>query len=181
MIETSSVSVAISPKGNATFSMDGLYRYHLVRWLRDGGARIVWVMLNPSIAGASEDDPTIRRCVGFSKRLGAASMEVMNLFARISTDPKGLLKEADPVGPRNQEYLKDRVGLLKASYPGVVERPLHVIAAWGAMPKKVMSIAKPLIENLRKATPLKCLGTTRDGHPRHPLYLSAEALLRDYP
>ena len=49
----------------------GPHRYTLERrWSAVGLAepRIVWIMLNPSTAGAEVDDPTVRKVVGFSKR-----------------------------------------------------------------------------------------------------------------
>jgi hypothetical protein len=98
------------------------YRYTLVRrWsarlLEE--PRIVWVMLNPSTADGTEDDPTLRKVVGFSKRWGYGSALVVNLAALRATDPRELRAAEDPVGIEN---------------PGWLWRALHgspVIAAWG--------------------------------------------------
>src|SRR5690606_18576726 len=92
--------------GTARFSPCGQYRYLLTRpipapfWKPDAG-EAVFVMLNPSTADASEDDPTIRRCIGFAKEWGCTGLTVANLYALRSTDPKGLWKHRDPVGPEN--------------------------------------------------------------------------------
>ncbi len=56
---------------SATISDCGTYRYHLAReW--STGKPILFVMLNPSTADAGEDDPTIRKCLGFATRNAAA-------------------------------------------------------------------------------------------------------------
>ena len=76
---------------SAMISPDGLYRYWLQRETGiDNDKIMLFVMLNPSVADAVENDPTIRRCIGYAKREGFGMLEVVNLFAFISTDPDGL-------------------------------------------------------------------------------------------
>lgn len=101
----------------------GKYRYQLwrkipqpLRWIRE----VTFVMLNPSIADASIDDPTIRRCMAFAKREGFTDMYAINLFAYRATNPKELAIVADPHGPDNYKFI-DEVAIL----PGTV------IVAWG--------------------------------------------------
>jgi hypothetical protein len=62
-------------------------------------------MLNPSTADGKEDDPTIRRCIGFAKSWGNGSLEVVNLFGFRATDPKELLEVKDPIGPENNIWI----------------------------------------------------------------------------
>jgi hypothetical protein len=149
----------------ALISDDGLYRYVLGRrWARDGQIA-TFVMLNPSTADATEDDPTIRRCVGFAKSWGMAALHVVNLYALRSTDPKGLWRVADPVGPENDRHLTShaRAACTNSS-------PL--IAAWGAnaKPDRVAQVLA-----LPGMVALEALGVTKDGAPRHPLYLRADS------
>ncbi|PKN80874.1 MAG: hypothetical protein CVU47_08520, partial [Chloroflexi bacterium HGW-Chloroflexi-9] len=85
--------------GRASFSRDGRYRYSLVRRWGDG-PRVAWVMLNPSTADATRDDPTLRRVIAISRRAGFGALEVVNLWALRSAHPADLARAADPVGPR---------------------------------------------------------------------------------
>lgn len=150
----------------AVLSEDGAYRYSLVR--RWGNALPAqFVMLNPSTADDTLDDPTIRRCVGFAQRLGCGGIVVVNLYALRSTDPAQLWKADDPVGPRNDTYLS--VVMRRA---GTVGAPL--IAAWGAN-AKADRVAEVLA--MPHAEQFTCLGLTKAGAPRHPLYVRADAPL----
>jgi hypothetical protein len=152
--------------------IDGEYRYWLERdwWQRDQPrgpvSLIVFVMLNPSTADGLVDDPTIRRCIGFAKREGATSMHVLNLYALRATNPKELLTHPNPVGAGNDECLRG-----VARY----HDRFRTVVAWGAN-KMVTPERVAVLTDAAKAagTTLWCLGTTKDGHPRHPLYVRAD-------
>lgn len=143
----------------ATISDCGNYRYTLERQWDSKKPTLGFMMLNPSTADAEKDDPTIRRCIGFGKELGMGGIIVLNVFAYRATDPKELLSAADPVGPLNSNHLKWYGN--QASY---------VIAAWGA--NKTVTAGR-VAEITRVIPVLHCLGTTKDGSPRHPLYVKA--------
>jgi hypothetical protein len=133
------------------------YRYALYRrWAV--GPQALWVMLNPSTADESLDDPTIRRCIGFSKAWGYGGLAVGNLFALRATDPQSLYRDPDPVGPQNDVRL----------YNLIRESDL-VIAAWGnhgAYQGRGI-IVRTFCQGWQ------VLGLTKEGQPRHPLYLAA--------
>lgn len=153
---------------SAIISPCGLYRYTLHRQFHDMPVKpCLFVMLNPSTADATKDDATIRRCVGFAKREGCNRLTVVNLFAFRATDPDGLLRCSDPVGPENDTHLVDQVN--KHSDLGIV------IVAWGsnALAARTRGLVKVA---LIKAGAL-CLGTTKDGHPCHPLRLRTDTPL----
>lgn len=148
--------------GNATFSQCGRYRYSLTRQWSPIRHPVVFVMLNPSTADANADDPTIRRCAKFAHSWGYGGIAVVNLFAFRSTDPAALKATDDPIGRDNDAHI------ISAS------RDRYVIAAWGAHPfatERAAAVLK-LLEN--RATYIGCLGTTKDGHPRHPLYVKGD-------
>jgi len=123
-------------------------------------------MLNPSTADANVDDPTIRRCIGFAKREGCGGLVVVNLYAYRATNPDDLLKAINPIGsPETEIHLNKAVA--------EIDGPL--IAAWGAFTVRGAHPAYWIKQ--RYGDRLMCLGRTKDGHPRHPLYLSNDAPL----
>lgn len=162
----------------AQLSKDGRYRWSLWRtW--DSSAHLGWIMLNPSTADAYEDDPTIRRCIGFAKREGYGGIYVANLFGLRATDPSELDAADDPVG-------RDTIGIGAANADGTPHYYdpwdylrfvcSDVVAAWGTAggryPVRVNDVLR-----LSGGWPLLCLGTTKHGHPRHPLYMPGDAPL----
>lgn len=159
----------LSP-AEAVFDLSRAYRYLLTRTWDEGLPRVTWVMLNPSTADAFADDPTIRRCAAFARSWNAGGISVVNLFAFRATDPAELRRTADPVGDLNDEYV------CRACRP-----PATVVAAWGAhgtAADRAAAVARMLAAAQVR---LHCLGITRDGHPRHPLYVPASAVLQPYP
>jgi len=142
----------------ALVSDDGLYRYWLSRRLAMGERAVLFVGLNPSTADALQDDPTIRRCVGFARAWGFDWLFMGNLNAWRSTDPKKLPKDAlEAVGPRNQDALQWMTG-----------RAELVIAAWGKTP--LNTYAQELGRRILALPQTRCLGANQDGSPVHPLY-----------
>jgi hypothetical protein len=148
----------------ADVSEDGLYRYWLSRRLGMGERTVLFVGLNPSTADATQDDPTIRRCVGFARSWGFDWLYMGNLNAWRSTDPKGLPAEPlEAVGPRNAEALR-----------WMAQRAELVIAAWGATP--LNRYAEELGRQMLARPNCNVLRWTKDGKPSHPLYLPATLL-----
>lgn len=148
------------PRGRwAEFADD--YRYRLVREWDPDGCRVLFCMLNPSAATVDVDDPTVHRCALFAKRWGYGSVEVVNLFALISTDPAGLARHPDPVGPLNDSRI------LTATQSADT-----VVVAWGGFPI-AKTRAEAVLKAIRKVRPTHCLGFTAGLAPRHPLYVRA--------
>lgn len=160
----------------AVLSDDGRYRYLLWRQWNDGllddKPMMTFVMLNPSIADASIDDPTVRKCVGYAKREDCDGIQIVNLFAFRSSTPGDLLTAADPRGPENADYVRRAIQF--ATGP--------IVVAWGAwwdtnQAKRFgKSIPRLGVETYaeRFGRRLHCLGTTKAGAPRHPLYVKAD-------
>lgn len=179
-MKTENELILSAVESGATISSCGAYRYHLWRrWSRETGC--TFVMLNPSTANATDDDPTIRRCIGYAKRLGHGSLEVVNLFARRATNPKELNtvfskpfhRHIDVIGPDNE-----------ASVVAALARSSRIIAAWGsasAVDYNLRWYAIRQMQNVIKPyAPIWCLHKTADGSPGHPLYLKQDAELQMY-
>lgn len=147
--------------GTAVFSRDDLYRYRLTRRWASGGLTIVWIMLNPSKADHERNDPTIKKCIGFSKILGGSSLVVVNLFALISSDPKNLLTTEDARGRHNYHFLR-----------GAGLGADRMVVAWGASSKRLAAAMDPSIQVIREHFPSAlCIGKTKTGSPHHPVRL----------
>lgn len=149
----------------AIISACGKYRYSLSREVKTAGIgesrRLLFVMLNPSTADSTKDDPTIRKCMGFSSRLYHGGLDVVNLFAYRATNPKELKKVNDPVGPEN----KGRI--LKAASESDM-----IVCAWGT--NGTFNRQNEKVMEWLSGYDLYALEITKDGHPKHPLYVSYE-------
>ncbi len=126
-----------------------------------------FVMLNPSTADAEIDDPTIRRCMGFARREGYAGIVVGNAYALRATDPKVLFSDDDPIGPKNDNALWE-IGVEAAA------NNVPIVCAWGAQDINRKREHCPSVETLLTCDGAKliCLGRTKAGAPRHPLYVA---------
>lgn len=166
----------------ASITENGLYRYSLTRsWSPEPETvelhrPVVWIMLNPSTADAKVDDPTIRRCIGFTRAWHHCHLTVVNLMAYRATAPADLVAargaDVDIVGPLN-----DQVIIAAAQGASLV------VAAWGShrfaarRAEIVLSLIDPERGSPLSGTPVSCLGRTQGGHPKHPLYVRGDTAL----
>ena len=151
----------------AEFSSDRRYRYTL--WRAWGlGQRACFILLNPSTADESTNDPTIERCERRARMWGYAGLEVLNVFAFRSTDPAGLLRVDDPVGPDNDSAIGRVAGSSAV-----------VICGWGGH-GTLLGRGRAVL-NLLSGTPLYALRiNAATGEPGHPLYLPYSAMPQPY-
>jgi hypothetical protein len=146
----------------AIFSPKRHYRYRLWRVWGDPKKRCVFVGLNPSIADEQKDDMTVKKCIAYARRWGFGALDVVNLFAFISTDPKRLISARNPVGLNNDKHIAK-----------TFETANRIVWAWGTHPSLIQRLVLKRQETARFfAIPRECkvgsLGATRDGSPRHP-------------
>lgn len=146
------------PPAGAVISADLKYRYALWRRWEIDGPFVLFIGLNPSTADATEDDPTIRRCVNFAKSWGFSAMYMANLFAYRATDPKDMKAVENAVGACNDDWLRYLARCADT-----------IVGAWGAhgtyqgRGQAVIKLLMPF--------DVRHLGTTSNGNPKHPLYL----------
>lgn len=137
------------------------YRYCLTRIWDDTGKRAVFVMLNPSTATEIENDPTVERCERRSRALGFGGFKVCNIFAYRATDPKDMRAQKNPIGRSNDKIILDAVNWAD-----------YIICAWGTHGAYLGrgQVVEALLRVQEK--PLLHLGLSKQGHPKHPLYIS---------
>ena len=154
--------------GAAAFSPCGRYRWWLRRSWDPARPPLLFLGLNPSRAGAERDDPTLRRLQGFARRWGYGSLEVLNLFARISASPALLRRSHDPVGADNDHWLRQRLQQVPAALWLGWGNGGH----WRDRDQQVLAL---IADSAPAGRPLLALALTASGQPRHPLYAPAAA------
>lgn len=166
----------------AILSECGTYRYRLTR---GRGKLLPVVMLNPSTADASVDDATIRRLLGFAgrglhiearegvfRREVYQGIDVVNLYAYRSTDPKALAGVADAYGPDNRD----------THWRFCRDYGPEIVVAWGAhaTPQAESRFFDVYDRHVGPRSLPLCFGTNKNGSPKHPLYLPNNAQLCPY-
>ena len=163
----------------AIFSADRRYRYRLTRRIDGGKGTVMFVMLNPSKADESRDDPTIGRCTGFAKLWGYGLLYAVNLSPVVATRPTDLsasLPEPKSVFLRNFDAVENTAAmsdLIVLAYGNHVSR----FRRPGRWRRRDSDIIVSLLSARRK---LHCLGRTAKGHPRHPGRLPYDTLLEEF-
>ena len=150
----------------ARFSDDRRYRYLLTRRVGTGKKRVMFLMLNPSTADEVRNDPTIARCIGFAKSWDCGWLYVTNLSPLRATDPADVLgagPEPDDVWDTNMKNILETATCCD-----------FIVAAWG-IHGAAQGRADRVLEQLSAIQrEVLCLGVTRQGYPRHPLYVQAD-------
>ena len=152
-------------KRSAVFSECKTYRYTLSRIWGSGRNVVPFVGLNPSIADEERDDLTIKKCIRFAQSRGADGVVMLNLFALVSTDPKALFSHPAPIGPDNDRFLRR-----------FLSRADEAVVCWGCS-HELQGRDRVVLEMIDSAV---CLGTTKDGFPRHPSRLSYSTKFQRY-
>jgi hypothetical protein len=163
------------PDVGACLSPDRAYRYWLGRMVPDATLgselrRVLFVLLNPSTADETKNDPTVRKVLRYAKEWGFARLDVVNLFGFRTKSPQVLAQAfragTDIVGPENDAYLE-----------AAARRAHRVVVAWGGRVPTKLKKSRPaaVLERLRAAGKGRWvpeyLERAKDGTPVHPLYL----------
>lgn len=147
-------------ESHAVYSPCERYRYALTRVWNPEGTRAAFIMLNPSTATEVQNDPTVERCERRARALGHGAFRVTNIFAWRDTDPRAMRRAVDPVGPANDAAIAEACDWADI-----------VVCAWGTHGAH-MGRGAAVEAMLRSGGwPLYHLGVTREGHPKHPLYI----------
>ena len=157
---------------SARFSEDGTLRYTLERVWDLSKSLVMFCLLNPSKADAERDDATVRKCMGFAERWGYGGILVGNVSPYRATDPRELVK----AWKRGVNVFPDENGPFLT---GLAKRSDVVVCGWGAAP--IAQGQRAAIASLLGPYNLRCLKTTNDGAPYHPLYLPYTSELKPWP
>ena len=149
-------------KRHALLSKDKKYLYSLKRIWDNDKPKVLFIMLNPSLADNYQDDPTIRRLIKFAKLYGYGGFYVGNLFSYITPYPSELLDKDLMFSKKNIHEIKKMPGLIK-----------DVVYGWGNSFEEPEWL-KQIISNP------KCFGKNKNKTPKHPLYLSYNHKLVNY-
>ncbi|MDD5641915.1 MAG: DUF1643 domain-containing protein [Syntrophales bacterium] len=162
----------LNPSSHARFSPCRTWRYTL-HWIwGPDNPLAMFVGLNPSTADEVNDDPTVRRCIRFAKAWGYGGLVMMNAFAFRATDPRVMKAASDPVGPDNDYWLLEMAKIQ-------MQQGAVIVVAWGnhgGYQNRHQTILKLF---WFAGVPLHCLGITKTGQPRHPLYVKADTRPRE--
>ena len=145
----------------AEFSIDKKERYSLNREWDKSKNKILYIMLNPSLADDKNDDPTIRRLINFTKKFNYGGFLVGNIFSTITPNPKEIDKSKG-MSDKNFEKLLN-----------LINKVDQIVYAWGN------SVEEPQLLKELILSP-KCFGKNLNGTPKHPLYLPKNSKLIDY-
>ncbi len=162
-------------KSNASFSSCGSYRWILSREINASKTELIFIGLNPSSANYEENDPTLKRLIGFSEIWGFGKLSVINLFARISTKPKILKFCDDPVGSKNDFVLEKNIKYWLAN------DLCQLWIGWGVN-GKLMNRDESVLKKIKNkyAKQPYVIGITKNGCPMHPLYVGKSKKLYPY-
>ena len=161
------MSSIFAPRSGAHFSRCRSWRYALWREWDAALPRVMLIGLNPSTADARRNDPTIRRCIGFARDWGFGGVWVLNLFAFRATYPEDLKAAADPVGPRNDEWLRR-----------VARQSERIVACWG---NDGVFLGRSAAVRKMLGDRLEVIRMNASGEPAHPLYLPRRLHPRPWP
>ncbi len=141
-----------------------------------GNNPLVCFGVNPSTARPEALDPTVRRVAGFARDNGFDSWVMLNIYPQIATDPMDMdLAHRESLKLKNERHIA-RV---------MADRPMTLLAAWGGL-IETRPYLRPLLQDIvagakLAGSPWSSLGTlTKDGHPRHPLYVRAATELAPF-
>jgi len=145
----------------AKISNNKKQRYSLTRVWDLSKPKLLYIMLNPSIADEENNDPTTRRLIAFTKKFKYGGFFIVNLFTEISSDPK-VIDTSKGITYKNLKVIEN-----------LISKADKVIYAWGA------NHVEPNIFKKRILKPM-CFGLNKNGSPKHPLYLKSNTILKDY-
>jgi hypothetical protein len=158
-------------ESKAQISACGRFRFRLRRVWDEQLPRCLWVTLNPSTADAKVDDPTVRKCIGFARRWGYGSIEIVNIYPFRSPSPKACFAFMDELAESDKDLSEAVRAMNFLAWAHAKQLCTHYMAAWGA--SQIETNADAVINLFGD---LDCLKLSNVGNPHHPLYVPYETV-----
>lgn len=156
----------------AEFSPCRAFRYRLWRAWSALRPPLLFILLNPSAADEARDDPTVTRCTGFARRFARGGVEIVNLYAYRTTDPRLLRNAGYLIGEGNDAVIAARL----RAHAG-----LPVVCGWGVHARGLERAARVLAMIRASGARPFALACSDDGWPRHPARLRSDCSLIPLP
>ncbi|AWK51609.1 hypothetical protein DIC82_11490 [Clostridium beijerinckii] len=160
-----------SIKSTAIVSDDGNYRYRLTRVWDNNKQSATVIMLNPSKANELKSDKTVMNLTNFLIDNNFGSVNIVNLFSYMTTDPSKLHEREEQFERYNNTYIEL-----------AFEEADIIIIAWVRDNKKYIKNRKIEIEKILipYKSKTKCFMDSEGIKPRHPRDLGDKWTLEDY-
>lgn len=139
------------------------YRYTLTRIWDSNKSTVLFILYNPSRADATEDDPTLRRCIRFAQSWGYGGLCIINLYSLRTPNPNVLRAHPHPKGPEHDQFFRE-----------TLEMHSDIVCAWGLQGGPISKHFSPGTHRIFH------LGVNKDGSPKHPLYLPSRTHLHEW-
>lgn len=160
---------------SAVLSPCGRFRYRLERDVAAEGLVFAFFGINPSTADAELDDATVRKWRGFTRANGGRRFIVGNVFPLRATDVRELGNDL------NADALKENRDHLQQ----IAKDADILVPCWGSrdkLPKRLHDHLGATLDVLKSSgKPLRTLGFTASGDPKHPLMLGYATSLIPWP
>ena len=148
----------------AKFSPCRTWRYSLWRVWDNARPPLTVIGLNPSTADETTNDPTITRCINRARDGNFGSLLMLNIFAYRATDP-AVLWDASEAGGIDIQGPGNREAFNGLGADGMA------ICAWGVGGAHLNQDRRVMLWLQTEGVKPYCLGVTKEGFPKHPLYL----------
>lgn len=155
------------------------FRYYLCT--KDHRRPLFVIGVNPSKADKETDDPTVRKIKTVAKENGFDGVVILNLYPLICTDPDGLPETADKnVIKGNHAIFYGEIQDFRNNLHKPQDDFITVWCAWGDLVEKrpyLKSEAETILRLFPEHTKFVCIGKTKKGNPKHPLYAKGASKL----
>lgn len=158
---------------SAKFNEDRTHRYYLSRIWDEKMSKMLFIGINPSTADGEKDDHTVSRLVKFCQSWGFGGFYIVNLYSFISPEPEDMIDHYNNLTNKMEKALHKQNMAVALRYGRICSM---ITFMWGAgIPNQTQ--ADKYIRTFRDAY---CFGKTREGHPKHPLFLASHTQLTKF-